>query len=79
MAIKLMKASVWAKREFSQGSIPDGRTIRKWVENGKIKGRIIDSSIYVFENQTFGVKSEVSATVDALIAGRRIKNGSQAA
>ena len=76
---RLMKASAWAKREFSAGSIPDSRTIKRWIENGRVKGRIIDSSLYVFENETFGVKSEISATVDALIAGSRKNHGSQAA
>lgn len=66
---KLMKASQWAKREFSDGSIPDRRTIRAWVMNGKVSGQIIDSNVYVYETETFGVRSEVSAAVMALISG----------
>lgn len=42
---KLMKASQWGRREFSNGSIPDNRTIKRWVENGLLMGRIVDGSV----------------------------------
>lgn len=48
---KLMKASQWGRREFSDGSIPDNRTIKRWVENGLLMGRIVDGSVFVCETE----------------------------
>jgi hypothetical protein len=64
---KLMKASQWAKREFEQGSIPNPKTIKKWVQNGVINGRIIDQSVWIFSSEKMGVSSSISAHVKALI------------
>ncbi len=64
---KLMKASQWARREFEKGSIPTPKTIKKWVQNGVISGKIIDQSVWVFSNEKMGVSSSVSAHVRALI------------
>ena len=46
---KLMRASAWAKREFESGSEPDNRTIKKWVRNGVLQGRIVDGSVWSFQ------------------------------
>ena len=54
---KLMKASQWGRREFSNGSIPDNRTIKRWVENGLLMGRIVDGSVFVCETEKWGVDS----------------------
>ncbi len=67
MADRLMKASAWATREFSAESKPDNRTIKSWIENGVIRGRVIDSKAYVFESVRYGVESNVSIAVDSLI------------
>lgn len=68
MAIgKLMKASAWAKREFETGSIPDNRTVRRWIEIGSLKGRIVDGTILVHSSERWGVESEVSSCVSDLI------------
>jgi hypothetical protein len=48
---KLMKASLWSKREFTKDSIPDNRTIKRWVENGLLMGRIVDGSVFVYETE----------------------------
>nr|WP_272692058.1 hypothetical protein [Providencia sp. PROV143] len=39
-----MKASAWAKREFEDGSIPDNRTIKRWVTIGEVRGKIVDGA-----------------------------------
>lgn len=64
---KLMKASAWGKREFEPGSIPQNRTIRRWIENGLLMGRIVDGSILVYSSEKWGVDSIVSAKVRQLI------------
>ncbi|MEQ5325292.1 MULTISPECIES: hypothetical protein [Proteus] len=67
MSGKLMKASAWAKREFEIGSIPDNRTIKRWIEIGKLKGRIVDGSILVNSSERWGVESVISSCVNNLI------------
>lgn len=64
---KLMKASLWGKREFEHGSIPDNRTIKRWIENGLLQGRIVDGSILVSSSEKWGVDSMISETVRRLI------------
>ena len=64
---KLMKASAWGKREFEPGSIPQNRTIRRWIENGLLMGRIVDGSILVYSSEKWGVDSIVSDKVRRLI------------
>lgn len=64
---KLMKASQWGKREFTQDSIPDNRTIKRWVENGLLTGKIVDGTVFVYESEKWGVDSMVNHTVLQLI------------
>lgn len=64
---KLMKASQWGRREFTNDSVPDNRTIKRWVENGLLMGRIVDGSVFVFETEKWGVDSMVSQAVRKLI------------
>ncbi len=64
---KLMKASAWAKREFENGSIPDNRTIKKWVESGILRGRVVDSSVWIISTERWGIESVISSCVDELI------------
>lgn len=67
---KLMKASAWSAREFTPDSAPDTRTVRRWIERGVIRGRVVASVVYVFDTERFGVASEVSSVVDSLISGK---------
>ncbi len=76
MADRLMKASAWSAREFSPESIPDLRTVKSWIENGVIRGRIIDNKSYVFESVRYGVEEQVSTVVNALIR-MGVTNGRQ--
>lgn len=64
---KLMKASLWSKREFTKDSIPDNRTIKRWVENGLLMGRIVDGSVFVYETEKWGIDSIVNQAVRQLI------------
>ncbi|MBI6162443.1 hypothetical protein JEQ05_12480 [Serratia liquefaciens] len=67
MADKLMRASKWLAREFEEGSIPDKRTVKRWIENGKVKGKVVDGMSYVYSSEHWGVQSEVSLAVNQLI------------
>lgn len=62
-----MKASAWSQREFEVGSVPDNRTIKRWIEIGKLKGKVIDGSIWVNSSERWGVESAVSSYVNQLI------------
>ncbi|CAI1522763.1 hypothetical protein [Serratia fonticola] len=64
---KLMKASAWGKREFEVGSIPDNRTIRRWIEKGELQGRIVDGAAWVISTEKWGVNAVVSQRVHQLI------------
>lgn len=64
---KLMKASMWGKREFVSGSVPDNRTIKRWIEDGLLRGRIVDGMIWVCDSERWGVDSMVSEKVRQLI------------
>ncbi|MDU7129383.1 MAG: hypothetical protein E6308_22505 [Escherichia coli] len=66
-APSLMKASLWSKREFTKDSIPDNRTIKRWVENGLLMGRIVDGSVFVYETEKWGVDSIINQAVRQLI------------
>ncbi|TKI04806.1 hypothetical protein [Martelella alba] len=64
---KLMKASLWSRREFEEDSIPDLRTIKRWVRDGLLRGKIIDTSVWVYSSEKWGVDSIVSQRVSELI------------
>ncbi|WP_058912827.1 hypothetical protein [Entomohabitans teleogrylli] len=66
---KLMKASLWGRREFEAGSVPDNRTIKRWVENGILRGKVVDGMAWVCSTESWGVESVVSSTVHRLIKG----------
>lgn len=64
---KLMKASAWGQREFEEGSITDNRTIKRWIEIGKLKGKIIDGGIWVNSSERWGVETAISSLVHQMI------------
>ncbi|WP_238085278.1 hypothetical protein [Pseudescherichia vulneris] len=64
---KLMKASLWGKREFEPGSVPDNRTIKRWVENGVLMGRVVDGGVWVSSSEKWGVDSIINQHVRRLI------------
>ncbi|UAN49732.1 hypothetical protein KGP26_18400 [Serratia sp. JSRIV002] len=64
---KLMKASAWGQREFEVGSIPDNRTIKRWIEIGKLQGKVVDGSAFVVSTEKWGVQSTISHAVTQLI------------
>lgn len=65
--VKLMKAKDWLAREFVQGSAPSMPQLKRLIELGEIRGRIVDSKAYVYEDQSFGVEQNISTAVDKLI------------
>lgn len=68
MRNKLVKASIWAKSQFAENSIPDRKTIKKWIERGKIRGLVDqDGSLWVFEHQIFGVNDAIGEKLNKLL------------
>lgn len=70
MQNKLVKASIWAKSQFAENSIPHRKTLKSWIEKGKIKGLVDDDgALWVYENEIFGVdraiRDEVSKLMEA--------------
>lgn len=64
---KLMKASAWAEREFEDGSIPDNRTIKRWVTIGEVRGKIVDGTTWVYSSEKWGLESDIASCVSDLI------------
>ncbi|MBM7073256.1 hypothetical protein JQC92_14675 [Shewanella sp. 202IG2-18] len=64
---KLMKATYWARREFSAGSVPCHNTIKKWINDGVISGRVIGNKAYVFASEKAGLDNNVSRVVNELL------------
>lgn len=68
MQTKLVKASVWAKTQFADNSIPHRKTLKKWIEEGKIRGLVDESgSLWVYENEIFGVAPSIMKDVAILV------------
>ncbi|MBM7070582.1 hypothetical protein JQC92_00795 [Shewanella sp. 202IG2-18] len=64
---KLMKASLWARREFDVDSTPSPKTIRSWIKSGIIEGRFIDGKAYVFTQEKAGLAPSISKSVGELL------------
>jgi len=45
--MKLIRAETFAARYFDEGDKPDPRTVRSWVQNGVVKGRVVGTITYV--------------------------------
>ncbi|MBM7074493.1 hypothetical protein JQC92_21150 [Shewanella sp. 202IG2-18] len=67
MKQKLMKATKWVNREFAKDSQPSLVTVRKWIQNGVIAGRMINGGAYVFDDQSAGLDSHVNKIVKDLM------------
>jgi len=68
---KFMKVSAWVEREFSEGSRPQNRTIREWIETGSIVGVLVGGKsrklAYVRCDQTVAAINEIDNAVNELI------------
>ena len=45
--MRLIRAETFAQRYFAPEDQPDKRTVRTWVENGTVPGRIVGVMTYV--------------------------------
>lgn len=45
--MKLMKATQFRTRYFEKGSEPDIKTLKKWIDDGDIPGKVMGSIYYV--------------------------------
>lgn len=65
---KLIKASIWAATQFADNSVPHRKTLKRWIEIGKIRGLVDESgSLWVYENEVFGVAPSINADVAKLL------------
>lgn len=65
---KLVKASIWAKTQFADNSIPHRLTLKNWIEKGKIRGIVDDDgALWVYENEIFGVDRSISSELSKFI------------
>lgn len=48
---KLVSARQWRDRTFTGDRLPDMDTVRRWIRDGKIDGRIIGSSHFVVDDE----------------------------
>lgn len=68
MQTKLVKASIWAKTQFAANSIPHRKTLKSWIERGKIRGLVDDDgSLWVYENEIFGIDPSIRTEVAILV------------
>lgn len=54
----LVKASIWLLETFEESSRPNVRTIKRWVETGKIIGTVINGVTYVERNQDISISQQ---------------------
>ena len=47
----LVRCKQWINENFAEGSRPHPKTVKEWVEQGAIEGRIINGHVYV-QNDT---------------------------
>lgn len=45
--MRLIRSETFAARYFAEGDAPCKRTIKTWVENGTVAGRIVGMLVYV--------------------------------
>lgn len=64
--MKLIRAETFAKRYFAAEDQPDKRTVRTWVENGTVPGRIVGVMTYV--DAEAWEKSTGNAIADLIMA-----------
>lgn len=68
MMSRHMKATEWAKRYFTPESCPDKRTVRSWVRNGHIPGRVIGGGVYVDEAAWLKQSGSGDSLVDKVLS-----------
>jgi hypothetical protein len=65
---KLVKASIWAKTQFADNSIPHRKTLKKWIENGRIRGLVDEGgALWVYENEIFGLDRNIGDKLSKLM------------
>jgi hypothetical protein len=45
--MRLITAQVFSQRYFDPDCRPDKRTVRAWVEKGRVPGKVVEPHIYV--------------------------------
>jgi hypothetical protein len=63
-----MLASEWVRTYFSEGSRPDLRTVRGWVDDGIIVGRVIGRNVYIDINRFEGTPTTGNELADRILS-----------
>lgn len=68
--MRLMRPATFVARYFDEADQPDERTIRAWVENGTIAGKIIDTGrrVQVFVDADAWEQITGNALADSILA-----------
>ena len=45
--MKLIKADLWRKEQFADGSQPCLRTVKRWFVKGKLNGKLIEGKLFI--------------------------------
>lgn len=64
---KLQRARKWAEINFTKDSVPDSKTLRSWLENGLLRGEIINGNTFIYEGEMIGVPPHVADTLNECI------------
>ncbi len=65
----LVKAEQWIAETFVEGSQPDIRRVKRWIDKGVIVGTIIDSRAYIdadefnYSNNVSSVKPKINPKI----------------
>lgn len=63
MTMRYVKLSAYRKRAFSEGGVPDPRTLRKMIDNGELAGKRMGAGkwarYYVLIDARTGLEAEV--------------------
>lgn len=58
--MKLITIAEYKRRQFAEGSAPHDSTIRRWIANGELPGRIIGGTYYVHESALHSTGNELA-------------------
>ena len=51
----LVKASNWIVETFAEGSRPDIKTVKRWINSGEIEGKHIGKQLYIVVEKNEGI------------------------
>lgn len=65
--MKLIKAETWAKRHFVEGDRPDLRTVRAWVRDGYLAGRVVGPKLVYVDEEVWSQQKTGNTLADRVL------------